>query len=239
VKKLPAETIVLRLPSERISKEDVEPPVRTWHLKKRYYLVLLDNADRYAEETWIAEIIERLKEKNPVSILATLRTGDEYTKARKGTLFKQDRFNSLLIDKETVVKLRDLTDEEGREIAKGTGSELPAGFDSVRTPGIIVSGWDDFKKRYEGLPDDSHPRLLMKASRLLLYYGIFDITRPRLNAALLAMDKTLSDTEIAEAEDKLEIDDLIGWDKDTGFLRSGGKVIENVVTGLGPHVMKT
>ena len=112
-----------------------------------------------------------MEKTNPVSILATLRTGNEFKRAQTGSLFELSRFQSLL-DEKNYVELSPLSDEEGEEIAHGTGKKLPYGFESIRTPGIIVIGWRDLINRYETLESGSHPRLLMKGARLILQSGI-------------------------------------------------------------------
>jgi len=202
VRKLSTNTIFLRLPYEKMSIENLNPPVRTWFFKKIHYILFLDDAERYAEADWISDLVSRLKKKNLVTILSTLRKGTEFDRAKEGSIFKLSRFETLLTE-QTIIEIPDLTLEQGQDIANETGVELPAGFDAVRTPGIITVGWDDLKRRYENL-DLENPRLLMKAARLLLFAGTFEIKWERLNAAICAMEKPeLSITDISDAESHL------------------------------------
>ena len=228
VRKLPSNTIILTLPYEKISIENLNPPVRTWYFKKRHYILFLDDAERYAEADWASDIVSRLKKKNPVTILSTLRKGTEFDRAKEGSMFQLSRFETLLTE-QTIIEIPDLTLEQGQDIANEIGVELPPGFDAIRTPGIITVGWDDLKRRYENL-DLINPKLLMKAARLLLFAGTFEIKWERLNAAIRAMEKPeLTFTDISDAESQLEKEDIIGWDKDNRYVLSGGKVIENIV----------
>jgi Plant specific mitochondrial import receptor subunit TOM20 len=238
-KKLPRHSIILKPTSEPISIEELNPPVRTWYLKKKHYILFLDDVQDYAEKIWISDILLRLKKKNPVSILSTLRTGDEFLKAKESTIFKKDGFEHLL-HSDSIVELRDLTFEEGEKIAKGTGRELPIEFSSVGTPGIITIGWGDYNKRYSGLniePENTrNAKLLMKAARLTQISGITNIKPEILNAAILAMEESeLSQTKITEAETLLKKQDIIGWDIKSRLLRGGGKVLENVVDDYPPQ----
>ncbi|MCD4780804.1 MAG: hypothetical protein K8S27_09700, partial [Candidatus Omnitrophica bacterium] len=233
--KLPRHSIILKPTSESISIEELNPPVRTWYLKKKHYILFLDDVQDYAEKIWIADILLRLKKKNPVSILSTLRTGDEFLKAKESTIFKKDGFEHLL-HSDSIVKLRNLTLEEGEKIAKKIDKMLPPEFENVGTPGIITIGWEDYKKRYFALEDKfkddgSKAKLAMKAARLLHIAGISGITHKRLIAAVPAMEEPeLTQNEIEKAENILKDQDIIGWDIKSRQILSGGKILENLVT---------
>jgi len=233
-RKLPKHCIILKPLNYQINMEEFNPPVRNWYFKTKHYIIFLDDVHQFSERIWIAEILARLRKTNPVSILSTLRTGDEAIKAQAGTLFKYDGFEHLL-QLDTIIELRDLTDEEGEEIAKGTGKQLPDEFRNFRTPGIITGKWEDYEKRYAALEDEFkddgiNAKLAMKASRLLQIAGISDITHERLIAAVSAMEEPeLTQNQIDKAENILKDQDIIGWDIKSRQILSGGKVLEKLV----------
>ena len=227
IKKLPHEIIVLRPSPHPISMDDFDPPKRRWVFKKIHYLLYLDDAQLFSESLWIAEIIYRLKQQNPLSLLLTCRTGYEYDKLRKGTLIQDNTLSNLFTD-ENLIKIPDLTDEEGEKISRGVKRPIPEGFDSIRTPGIIVGNWSDFRDRYKRLTNDV-AKTLLKANCLLFYSGLSYTNNKRINSALRVMKKPiLSNIQIRELEETLENEDIIGWDND-GMWKSGGKILENIV----------
>jgi len=141
-----------------------------------------------------------------------------------------------LLHSDSIVKLRNLTLEEGEKIAKKIDKMLPPEFENVGTPGVITIGWEDYKKRYFALEDKfkddgSKAKLAMKAARLLQIAGISDITHKRLIAAVPAMEEPeLTQNQIDKAENILKDQDIIGWDIKSRQILSGGKILENLVT---------
>jgi len=234
IKELPRNTIILKPPTESISIEELDPPVRTWYFKKKHYILFLDDVEDYTEKLWITDILIRLKKKNPVSILSTLRMGDELAKVEKSKLFKKDGFEHLL-QSNSKIELRNLTLEEGEKIAEEIGKVLSPEFESFGTPGTITVGWGDYEKRYAALEDEFkddgiNAKLAMKAARLLHIAGISGITYIRLIAAVPAIEEPeLTQNKIEKAENILKNQDIIGWDIKSRQILSGGKVLENIV----------
>ena len=218
-----------------ISAGDLKQPVRTWYLKKKHYILFLDDAQQYAEKTWIADVIDRIQEKNPICVLTTIKTGNELIKAKSGPLFKLGRCGRLLNDNDVIEDLRDLKPDEMKKIGEGTGNEVLPEYESMGTPGIIITqNWKPFINRYLNL-DNADAKLLMKAGKLLALGGNFIITRERLMAAVPAIEgPQLTKTQIQEAESILKDEDIIGWDMDERTLRSGGKILWNIVEDYPP-----
>jgi Tfp pilus assembly protein PilF len=236
VKELPRHFVIL-IPryDGSISAGDLKQPDRTWYLKKKHYVLFLDDAQQYAEKTWIADLIDRIQEKNPVSVLTTIRTGNELIKAKSGPLFKLGRCGRLLNDNDVIEDLRDLKPNEMKKLGEGTGNEVLQEYESVGTPGIIITqNWKPFIDRYLNL-DNVEAKLLMKAGKLLALGGNFIVTRERLMAAVPAMEgPKLTKTQIQTAESILKDEDIIGWDMDERTLRSGGKILWNIVEDYPP-----
>ena len=236
VKELPRHFVIL-IPryDGSISAGDLKQPVRTWYMKKKHYILFLDDAQQYAEKTWIADVIDRIQEKNPICVLTTIRTGNELIKAKSGPLFKLGRCGRLLNDNDVIEDLRDLKPNEMKKLGEGTGNEVLPEYESVGTPGIIITqNWKPFIDRYLNL-DNVEAKLLMKAGKLLALGGNFIVTRERLMAAVPAMEEPqLTKTQIQTAESILKDEDIIGWDMDERTLRSGGKILWNIVEDYPP-----
>ena len=236
VKELPRHFVIL-IPryDGSISAGDLKQPVRTWYIKKKHYVLFLDDAHQYAEKTWIADVIDTIQKKNPVSVLTTIRTGNELIKAKSGPLFQLGRCGRLLNDNDVIEDLRDLKPNEMKKIGEGTGNDVLPEYESMGTPGIVITqNWRPFIDRYMNL-DNVEAKLLMKAGKLLALGGNFIITRERLMAAVPAMEEPqLTKTQIQTAESILKDEDIIGWDMDERTLRSGGKILWNIVEDYPP-----
>lgn len=115
--------------------------------QKPKFILFLDDLQKYCASTSLDDLISKLQNRFPVTIIATVREGDECTKAVGNELFgNSNRFSALLSD-DTCIHIPDVSDEEASTIAHETGKPIPEGFEAIRTVGAILSGWNKLKER--------------------------------------------------------------------------------------------
>jgi len=199
------------------------------------FILFLDDLQRYCASTCMDDLTSKIQSRFPVTIIATVRDGTEYTQMSGSELLKNSNRFSALLSKNAHFHIPDVSDEEVN-IIRETEKEIPEGFNTVRTMGIIFSGWDKLEGIYEtkikssgdNVAQNAHK--IMIANRTLYDLGVSKTDEVRINTVLSTCYGTqLEKPKIIESENLLRSDHIIGWDPNGEWLE-GGKILDNLVS---------
>ena len=148
---------VIKPKPERIEIEGIRLP---YNFRKRRVVCFLDDLD-YFIETGIESVIEKLRQScKHLTVVATCRSGLELHLATNEL--------SPLINVLTKLELEDISEDEGRELAKAAGLKWKVDqFDG--TPGSVILDLQDMRNKYSRLGES---KIILKAMKLLREGGI-------------------------------------------------------------------
>ena len=130
-------------------------------VKKGKNVLVFDDLNKFVDKMNLYEVKKKFEEKSKsVVVVATCRSGKEFEEAEK-------KFSDVLRGFERV-ELRDVSEEEAREVANETGIEFKS-FDG--TIGSLFLGLDVMRIRFEGEPEEC--RILFRVLKLLHDAKIF------------------------------------------------------------------
>ncbi|MCM2464743.1 tetratricopeptide repeat protein [Methanoculleus oceani] len=204
--------------------------------RKPKFILFLDDLQKYCTSTSLDDLISKLQSRFPVTIIATVREGDEYIKAVGNELFCNSNRFSALLDSDACFHIPDVSDEEANTIACETGKPIPEGFEAIRTVGAILSGWDKLKESYTKKVMSSaditaqNAHKIMISNRALYDLGLSTTDFERVNIILSEIyGIQLNKSQITAAENHLQSNHVIAWDTTTGEWLAGGKILEFLV----------
>jgi len=155
---------LLKPPYERIDLQNLKFP---FLFSRKRIVLFLDDLEKYVGKFNLDELINTLKkESKKLKVIATCRSGKEFEQ-----VFGQKEMATLLSQcQRHKIEPRKLKEEEEEDLAKGIGKKLEEVV-SDGTPGSIVLGLDQMKKRYMELEDE--PRSILHILKLLREANIF------------------------------------------------------------------
>jgi len=136
-------------------------------LFRKKTVLFLDDLEKYVLKFSLDELVEALKKGcKELKVIATCRTGKEFDE-----VFGQKEMAKLLSEcQRNKVEPRKLEKKEQEKLAEGIGKKLQE-VKSDGTPGSIVLGLGQMKKRYVDLKDE--PKTILKLLKLLKEANIF------------------------------------------------------------------
>jgi len=130
-------------------------------VKKGKNVLVFDDLNKFVDKVNLYEVIKQFKDMSKrFVVVATCRSGKEFEEAEK-------KFSDVLRDFERV-ELRDVSEEEAREVANETGIEFKS-FDG--TIGSLFLGLNAMQIRFEEEPEEC--RILFRVLKLLHDAEIF------------------------------------------------------------------
>jgi tetratricopeptide (TPR) repeat protein len=154
IEKLEKFSVIKPRPEEiEIEKIKISP------LSNKNFILFLDDLQRFVDKN-IEDVIDRLKKKSKkLIVVATSRTGKELDLVKKELPSLYREF--------TNIELEEISEEEGRELAKFAGLHLER-FNG--TPGTIILDMNDMIERYKEAGDGQD---LLKSLKLLREGNLF------------------------------------------------------------------
>lgn len=143
-----------------IAPKDFEIPIHFYFWRKR--ILLLDDIDKFIEKQNFMYLLQQFLKTNTI-IIASCRFGPEYDILCN----KMEReLSSLFGDP---IEIYNVSREEGKNIARRTGRELPAAFDG--NIGSIFVPLETMRDRFRSSSEEE--KVILRAIRCLYFAGIY------------------------------------------------------------------